>query len=306
MARVLFGGLALVDAALLVYFVVSYDWFVFSIDFNNESIAGIFIIPLLWMLLIAEKAFFAAYGGWSAAAIVREITGKRDAHRGLAVLASLVLLALAHRYRRSSGSSLRASSFTGRPAFLIDRLTLFDGLAQNASEFGGLFGTASFFSGSIGRMLVILLGVAYLSEKYLLAWWRDAVGRCRCFRWSRLAGWRGAFTTASSGFARLSRPNNGGRSQRNNRGSRHSTRATTLGEGWRLPQREELTRYLSTQPPEIKGWKGSAWTATASDARVGGGRRPRAAPVRTLEPGLRADARREPVRIPSYPAWLCE
>jgi hypothetical protein len=264
MARVLFGGLALVDAALLLYFVFSYDWFVFGIDFNNESIAGIFIIPLLWALLIAEKAFFAAYAwlvGW---ATVREITGKRDAHRGLAVLASLVLLP------SLIGATLlwvlaAGVVIHGPPGFLIDRLTLFDGLAQEASKFGGLFGTASLFSGSIGRMLVILLGAAYLSEKYLLTWWRirwplpllplvavgwvgwsvhDGEQRLRAFVSAQQ--WR-AISAEQPWLAALDA-------------------CHTLGEGWRLPQREELARYLSTQPPEIKGWKGSAWTATASDA----------------------------------------
>lgn len=262
-ARVLFGGLALVDAVLVANLAFAYDWFVFDINFNNESIAGIFIIPLLWVFLFVEKAFFLALFYAIGRGIVREITGKRDAHRGLAVLATFVLLpALGVAgliWTVGAGSVIH-----GPPGFLLDRLTMFDGLAQNANDFGGLFGTDAFLSGSIGRTLVILLGVAYLSEKYLLAWWRvpwpvpllplvavgwvawsvhDGEQRLRAY--TAAQQWR-PLSAEQPWLASLDACNQ-------------------LGEGWRLPRREELARYLSTQPPEIKDWKGSAWTATATD-----------------------------------------
>ena len=38
-----------------------------------------------------------------------------------------------------------------------------------------------------------------------------------------------------------------------------------LGMDWRLPQREELTRFLATYPPDVQSWTGAAWTNTSAD-----------------------------------------
>src|SRR5215813_2856081 len=171
MARVLFSGLALLDAGLFAYLAFSYDWLVWEVPTNFPTPAGFLIILILWMMLVAEKAFFAAYFGLIGWAVVREIRGRRDANRWVAVPATFVLLAgLA-----AIGAVWIASAreiIDGPPGFLLDRLTLFDGLAQNFSSHGGLFGTKAYFGGSIGSSLIVLLGAVYLTEKYLLAWWR--------------------------------------------------------------------------------------------------------------------------------------
>lgn len=263
MARILFTALAIFDTALLAYLAFHYDWFVFDVPRNMPTPAAIIIIGMLWALLIVEKMFFAAFFLTVGAASLREIRGKRDAGRWLAVAATLVILPML------SGTAylwiaIAQKILNGPPGFIVDRLTLFDGLAAKAHGYGGLFGTADFFSGSIGGSLVLLLGVLYLSEKYLLAWWRvrwpvpllpilaigwlvwsvhDGEARLRAYvaaqQWRPVAAeqtWLAALDTCAN-----------------------------LGEGWRLPRREELARYLSTEPAKIRDWKSAAWTASALD-----------------------------------------
>lgn len=88
----LFGAPALVDAAALAYLVLDYGWFNFAIQGNIESPAGIIIIPLLWVLTVGEKLFFAAFFVAIGAGIVRELMARREPPRWRAVLASIVLL----------------------------------------------------------------------------------------------------------------------------------------------------------------------------------------------------------------------
>lgn len=263
MARLLFGGLALVDAVLLLYLALGYNWFAFDIRFNNESLAAMIVVPLLWAFLIGEKAAFAAYFYAIGSAIVRELRGQRDAPRWQATLATIVLLAAL------AGSALVwvaavSKVIDGPPGFLIDRLTLFDGLAHQADDYADLFGISGYVSGSIGRYLLILLAVAYLSEKYVLAWWRVrwslplvpviAVGwlawsvhdgEQRLRDWLAVQQWR-AVSAEQPWLAALDA-------------------CATIGDGWRLPRREELARYLSTDPAEIREWKEAAWTGSATN-----------------------------------------
>lgn len=263
MVRVLFSALAVIDAGLLAYLALSYDWLVWSVPTNFSTPAGWIIIVVLWALLVAEKAFFAAYFALIGWAVGREIRGKRDASRWAAVPATLVLLAGLAGIAAMWIPGMR-EIINGPPGFLIDRLTLFDGLARTASHRGGLFGTDAYFSGSIGASLITLLGAVYLTEKYLFAWWRvrwpvpllpilalgwvtwgvlDGERRLREYvaqqQWRPLPGqqtWLAAIDTCSK-----------------------------LGTGWRLPRREELARYLSTGPAEMRERKDAAWTATAID-----------------------------------------
>lgn len=263
MTRILFSGLALFDAVLLAYFASIYDWFVFEVPSNMPTPAAIIIIGILWAILIAEKILFTTYFLTIGSAIVREIMGKRDAKRWLAVVATLAILPML------AGTAfawihMAQSVVNGPLGFIIDRLTLFDGLAAKARGYGGLFGTADFFSGSIGNTLVLLLGMLYLSEKYLLAWWRvrwpvpllpllavgwlawsvyDGEERLRAYvaaqQWRPVAAeqtWLAALDACGP-----------------------------LGAGWRLPRREELARYLSTEPAAVSDWKSAAWTASALD-----------------------------------------
>ena len=59
------------------------------------------------------------------------------------------------------------------PGFINDRLTVFDALAATVDDEGiDLLGTGKYAAGSLGRFLIILLGAAYLAEKYLLQAWR--------------------------------------------------------------------------------------------------------------------------------------
>lgn len=64
MTRGLFGALAVADAVLLLYLFLNYDWF--NLDLNESSIsspAGFLVIWVVYAIVAAERAFFAAYFG---------------------------------------------------------------------------------------------------------------------------------------------------------------------------------------------------------------------------------------------------
>lgn len=262
--RVLFGALAVADAFLLLYLALNYGWLEY--DLNESSIsspAGFLVIWIVWGFLIAERVFFAAYFGVIGAGIWRELT-RREVKRRIVVLTTPVLLiALIGIGAVVSWSIFEIAAKP--PGFINDRLTVFDALAETVDDEGfDLAGTGNYAGGSLGRFLIILLGAAYLAEKYLLQAWR--------VRWPvpllplaaiGVLGWI---------------IHDGERQNREFVAAREwravapqvpwiegMAACEALGQDWRLPQREELTRYLATYPPEVQSWTGAAWTSTSAD-----------------------------------------
>jgi hypothetical protein len=267
MARVVFGALALVDSVLLAYLFLSYDWLHFEIPHISESIASIVLVPLMWAILVAARLFFAAFFVIIAAGIWRELTNRREKPRWIAALTSPVLL-IALAGCALVWFSTVTGILTTPPGFINDRLTMFDRLAMSMNEGNAeLFGTTNYVNQSTARYLVILLGAAYLAEKYLVSSWR--------FRWPVpvlpliAIGWLA--WSVYDGEQRL-RAYSAAQQWRAIAPQVSWIDAVSacegLGDGWRLPRREELTRYLSTAPAEVQSWTGAAWTATSAD---GGG-----------------------------------
>lgn len=268
MKRAVFGALALVDAVLLLYLFFSYDWFTFEFQDFSQSIAGLVLVPLMWAIAIAERLFFAAFFAIVGAGIVREWTNRRAKPRWVAALTTPVLLAALIGIGFVWFSTIN-EILTTPPGFINDRLTMFDRLAMTVRDSVlDLFGTTNYDNQSTGRYLVILLGAVYLAEKYLVSSWRFRwpvpvlpVIAVAWMAWSVYAGEQRlhAYTAAQEWRpveAQLSWIDSVAACER-------------LGAGWRLPRREELTRYLSTSPAAIQSWTGAAWTSASAD---GGGR----------------------------------
>jgi hypothetical protein len=262
MIRGLFAALAIADSLLFLYLFLTYGWFNFNIPDVSQSIAGVFLLPFLWAVTIAERAFAAAFFGAVASGIVRDITG-RERPRWLAILSTPVFL-LALAGAAAVWFTLVSAMLTNPPGITHDRLTLFDMMARNEGigEID-MFGFVTYGSGSIGRFLIILLGVAYLAEKYLVQSWR--------VRWPIpiapliAVGWIGWIVF------------DGEQRQRQYVAAQQWRplgpqvpwidavgQCAELGDGWRLPRREELARYLASRPAEIQSWQGAAWTSQSA------------------------------------------
>ncbi len=263
MTRVLFGALAVADAVLLAYLFLLYGWFSFDFNESSSSPAGFLVIVMQWIVVIVERAFFAAFFAVIGAGIWRELA-KRERPRWAAMLGTPVLLIAL------IGIGLiwwyTVYMIVARPpGFINDRLSMFDALAGTVDSTGvDLFGTKNYAGESTGRFLIILLGAAYLAEKYLLQLWR--------VRWPVpilplvAVGWVGWIV------------NDGERRLRDFVAQYQwrpvapqvpwldaAVACESLGDTWRLPRREELARYLATYPPEVQAWQGAAWTNTIAD-----------------------------------------
>jgi hypothetical protein len=265
--RVFFGALAVVDAILLAYLFISYDWFHYGINESSiSSPAGFLVIWVLWATVAAEKLFFAGYFAVVGAGIWKELT-RREVTRRLAVLTTPVLVIALIGIGVAATWNLYEIA-ARPPGFINDRLTVFDALAGTVDDEGiDLLGTGRYAAGSLGRFLIVLLAGAYLAEKYLLQAWRVrwpvpilpliAIG---AIGWMVYDGERRNREFAASREWRAVAPQVPWIDA--------VAACETLGPGWRLPLREELARYLATYPPEIQPWTGAAWTSTSAD---GGG-----------------------------------
>ena len=264
MMRVLFGALAVADAVLLAYLFLLYGWFAFDFNDSSSSSVGFLIVVVQWLVVIAERAFFAAYFAVIGASIWRDLAG-RERPRWAAILGTPVLLIALIGIGLTWWYTIYMIA-TRPPGFINDRLTMFDALAGTVDSTGvDLFGTRYYAGGSIGRFLIILLGAGYLAEKYLLQAWRlrwpvpilplvalgwvgwivhDGERRLRDFvtqyAWRPIAPevpWIEALAACES-----------------------------LGDGWRLPRREELDALSWLRPRRrFKRGRGSAWTNTIAD-----------------------------------------
>jgi hypothetical protein len=260
MTRAIFAVLAVADALLFFYLFANYGWFnVHQFTEVSQDIVGIVVLPLLWGITLLDRivtaAFFVAVGS----GIWKDLAG-RERPRWAAVVTTPVLI-----------FSLAAIAFlwivivrdvVSQPAGMVyDRLTLFDELAREWRIADiEMFGVVNYaIGGSIGRSLVILLGVLYLAEKYLLQSWR--------VRWPvpltplLAVGWLAAIVAV-------------GESRQREYVAAQQWRAIgpavtwldamraceAIGDGWRLPRPQELIRFVASGPAEIQSWQGAAWT----------------------------------------------
>jgi len=259
---VLFMALALIDAVLLACLVLTHDWTNFHVKTDYVTPLGSLIVWIAWALLVFEKLFFVAFFGAIGFGIYRELAGAPVPTRGRAVMASLVLLA-ALAVMGWLFFAVVAHATAGPASFFLDRLTLFDSLAERANRFGGPLGMTHYVGGSIGAFLVFLVIATYLAEKYLAGWWGlrwpVAVVPLVAIGW---LGWavvsgeqRQRDWVAAQQWALLD-----GESSWLDAVAACEARGT----GWRLPRRQEMALYLATQPAPA-GWTGAAWTSSIAE-----------------------------------------
>ena len=263
-ARVCFGALAVADAVLLLYLFLNYDWFNFTVTASSaSSTLGVLVVWIAWAVLVAERAFFAAYFAVIAAGIGKTLTGREVTRLQTVLTTPVLLIALA-------GIVVVASfviwEIAARPpGFINDRLTLFDALARTVDDEGlNLMGSSKYAAASTGRFLFILLGAAYLSEKYLVQAWRVrwplpilplvAIG---AMGWMVYDGERRSRELVAAREWRPVAPQLPWLDA--------LAACEALGAEWRLPQRDELARYLASTPQAVQSWTGAAWTSTSAD-----------------------------------------
>ena len=262
MTRVLFGALAVVDLILAGYLALLYDWFTTNTHVNSDNVGAVIAIPIAWAFMAAEKFFFLMFFAGIAALIYRELSGRSKEKNWATRLSSLIfvvaLLGIGAVWIYGAAKVLY-----GPPGFLIDRLLAFDGFTENTSDFFDLFGTRAYLSGSIGRYLILLLGAAYLAEKYLLAgWgvrWPIPVLPIAAVTWVAFTIYSDETRLKAWVEAQQWRPVNEKLSWLDAVGA-----CEKAGDGWRLPHREELARYLSMQTPSTDR-NAYAWTSTMTD-----------------------------------------
>ena len=260
--RALFAALALADSLLFLYLLLNFGWLNFNYPDVSGSIAGLVLVPLFWAIIIVDRAlafaFFVAVG----AGIWRDLAG-RERPRWAAVLSTPVLL-IACAATAFVWYLIVRVVVADPPGMMHDRLTLFDALARNwQGSDVEMLGALSYVTGSFGGFLIVLLGVLYLAEKYLVQSWR--------LRWPIpiaplvAVGWIGWIVY------------DGEQRQRQYVSAQQWQVAgqalswldavgacETLGDRWRLPRREELARFLASHPPDIQSWQGMAWTSQSA------------------------------------------
>lgn len=149
---------------------------------------------------------------------------------------------------------------TGR----VDRLAVFDAFAEAAGDSWQPPGLVAGGRISVGLYLVILLALAYLAEKYALAWWRvrwpvplAPVAMLASLTWIVIAGEGAQRDAVASHDWRIV-------------AERHTFLQTldacaAIGDGWTLPRPSELQLYISTRPDGIREWTDAAWTSTVAE-----------------------------------------
>jgi hypothetical protein len=249
--RVLWSALAIADALALAYVATHFDWGLEPPTVGPAPagwIIQIVAVAVIWTLKALAAAFIAAVGY----AIVQDLRGSWLPSRVAAVFVTPVFLAVLGVATLLVTKELRGALDVPAMRF-ADRLVVFDRLAQGHG--GGM---------SIGGHVVFVCAAIYLGEKYLLRWWR--------LRWPisvlaiAILAWPAWF--AYEGEARQ---REWVASQQWKPLAERSTwlealrACSALGPEWRLPRRFELSLYLASEPEQIRGWRGTAWTPVESE-----------------------------------------
>jgi hypothetical protein len=258
-----------VDALLLVYLLVQYDW---SLPLGWTGVS--LLLPFEALLGLAKVVGVAGALGLAGFAIAREFRQEPDrapfpfpqAARPLFLTAVLTAAALWILVWTGITSPELASG----PADLFGFLTAACRRPAERALYG-LLGLSAFESGSAGSLLALLLAVAYLAEKYL--------------RLARRAGRpRGALTLVPvvPVLLLLLAVGAGLRGEQAKRAWVQAQQWAVLpapmafpeavstcerqGPGWRIPNETELARYLGAGPIEWRDLPGKAWTNLLTEA----------------------------------------
>jgi hypothetical protein len=261
-ARVLRLILAAFDGCLLVYLVLSYHWFAHEAPDASNSPAAIIIYPIAYAIIglvtILELGFVVVIG----AGIARQFRLSWLSSRwfGLVVPIPAMGLLMAVTVWAFLLRPIAAIRGTAR----VDRFEVFWRLAEDAGTYWHPPGLVEGGAVSFGLVLALLLGIAYLAEKYSLAWlhvqWPVPLTPIALVAW---LGW--IVTTgeqAQREFVNLREWRAVAESQTY---PQALEACEALGPGWTLPRPSELQLFLGTRPDGILGPRGIAWTNTVAE-----------------------------------------
>src|ERR1700730_7382373 len=167
-SRVWWLILPALDVCLLVYLVLSYHWFAHEAPDASNSPGAIIIYPIAYAIIglvtILELGFVVVIG----AGIARQFRLSWLSSRwfGLVVPIPAMGLLMAVTVWAFLLRPIAAIRGTAR----VDRFEVFWRLAEDAGTYWHPPGLVEGGAVSFGLVLALLLGIAYLAEKYSLAW----------------------------------------------------------------------------------------------------------------------------------------
>ncbi len=259
--RVLWLLLAALDGCLLVYLTVSYRW-TFDVPVVSSHLGGL-ADAIMYAALAALTALVIAIVVAIGTAIVREFRPPSRRSRLRAGLAFVVLL-IPLLFTIFEWVRHVLPLVTIRDTARLDRFEVFERFVEPADSLLRPAGLVSTDRISIGLYLAVLLGVAYLAEKYSLAWLR--------------VRWPVPIVPIAMVASLVWVTRTGERVQREFVASREwrpvaeaqtfpdALRACEpLGPDWTLPRPSELRLYTSTSPDAVRAWKGALWTNTVAE-----------------------------------------
>ena len=260
-ARVLWRLLAAFDACLLVYLAVSYRWLAHEVP-SAATPAAIVVYAIVYGGLALVTAFQVGLVVAIAAGIARQFRGDPRSLRRRPLVAAIPALALLITIAAWALQVLPLASI--RQAARVDRIEVFSQLAEPAGNMWRPLGLVGGDDLSLGLYLGIILLVAYLSEKYFMAWLRlpwpvplAPIAMVASVIWVITTGEQVQREFVAS---REWRPVAESQTYPESLGA-----CSALGSEWTLPRPSELQLYLSTRPDPVRTWKGVAWTNTTAE-----------------------------------------
>jgi hypothetical protein len=261
--RALWLFLAAFDGCLLVYLVLSYRWFAHEVPDASNSPGAIIIYPIAYALIalvtMLELGLVAAIG----AGIARQFHPSWLSSRWFGLVVPIPALGLLVAV--AVWAMLLQPIAIIRGTARVDRFEVFARLAEDAGSYWHPPGLVDGGAVSYGLVLALLLGLAYLAEKYALGWlhvrwpvpltpialvawlvWIVATGERVQREFVDLREWRAVAESQTYPQALQA--------------------CEALGPGWTLPRPSELQLYLGTQPEATRSWQGIAWTNTVAEA----------------------------------------
>ena len=261
MLRALWLLLAAVDACLLVYLAVSFRWLAHEVP-SASTPAAIVVYAIVYGGLALVTAFEVGLVVAIAAGIARQFRGGPGSSRRRPLVAAIPALALLIAIAAWALQVLPLASI--RQAARVDRIEVFNQLAEPAGNMWRPLGLVVGDDLSLGLYLGIIAVIAYLSEKYFMAWLRvpwpmplAPIAMVASLVWVIITGEQVQREFVAS---REWRPVAEAQTYPEALGA-----CSTLGSGWTLPRPSELQLYLSTLPEPVRTLKGVAWTNTAAE-----------------------------------------
>ena len=261
--RALWLLLATLDACLLVYLTLSYRWFAHEVPDASSTTAAIIVYTIAYGAIALAMAFEISLVAAIGAGITRQFRPEMASSRWLMSVAAIPAIALLITLFVWGLHVLPLAAI--RHTARVDRFEVFERFVKPAGGGWRPLGLAASEGISVGLYLGVLLAVAYLAEKYCLAWLRRRwpvplvpIAMVASLAWVIATGER-----VQREFVATRAWQTVGQAQTY---PESLEACAAIGSGWTLPRPSELQLYLSTQPDAVRNWTGVAWTNTAAES----------------------------------------